>query len=218
MMNTKAKYEALVAAYGGEQTQKTGKSTQKSGQPQQVTDTKSKYEALLAVYGDDPKPQVAARSTMPTNEQIVAGARQALQKHQSENQRKWNGWQKDAAAKAAAQPPKTGAVTLMEPVILPSAREEAPSLAQLAEQAQRAYDDYLASDEYKTGQLKNQAARGAAMMQGTGIYTAPIAGAGTVQTDMREVELRAIRDYYKFQTKNRLDPLLATSFHKRHCA
>lgn len=197
MVDSKAKLEALRAAYG-DVPKKAGTGGQKKSS-QQPTDTKEKYEALLAVYGNDLKPRTESRTTGSMNDQIVMGARQALQKHQSENLQKWNGWQKDAAAKAAAQPPKTGAVTLREPVILPSAREEAPSLAQLAEQAQRAYDDYLASDEYKAGQLKNQAARGAAMMQGTGIHTSPIVGAGTVQTDMKEVELRAIRDYYKNQ-------------------
>ena len=197
MTDTKAKYEALRAAYPDGQKPQNGANIQKDSRPQQVTDTKSKYEALLAVYGDSPKPQNVPVDTKSQNAQIVETARKTLQSHQAKNQQKWNSWQQNAAVSTSRQQ--------SEPVAVQDAVEQ-PSLAKMAEQAQKDYDDYIASDEYKALKQQNDTARAAAMMQGTGIYTARIYGQSTtVQTDMKEVELRAIRDYWKKKEQEATD-------------
>jgi hypothetical protein len=66
--------------------------------------------------------------------------------------------------------------------------------------AQKEYDDYLQSDEYKQKKQAQQAAQGAYLQQQSGVSTMPYAAAQQQQeTDLKEKELRAKRDYYQQQ-------------------
>jgi hypothetical protein len=65
--------------------------------------------------------------------------------------------------------------------------------------AQKEYDDYLQSDEYKQKKQAQQAAKGAALVQGSGVSTGAFSTPQKAQEDVKEKELRAKRDYYHQQ-------------------
>ena len=182
MVDTKAKYEELLKLQ--EKARGSSGQTQQGRSEQQTPETpKQKYDALVDL-------QRRAKEQEQQRERASAKVRNYITQNQPSK----------AALTSAAPAQATKA-----PVVLQSTGNEM-SLAQRAEQAQKDYDDYIASDEYKALTLQNDAARAAAMMQGTGIYTARIYGQSTtVQTDMKEVELRAIRDYWKKKAQEAAD-------------
>lgn len=65
--------------------------------------------------------------------------------------------------------------------------------------AQKEYDDYTQSEEYQQKVRQNQAAKGAALVQGSGVSTGAFSTPQKAQEDVKEKELRAVRDYYQQQ-------------------
>lgn len=77
-------------------------------------------------------------------------------------------------------------------------KQEQEQLETLLNEAQANLDAYLESEEHRSIALQNMAAKGTALRQGAMVSSYPAAAQDTTQqTDEKEAQLRAIRDYYK---------------------
>lgn len=170
-----------------------------TGQKKQGSEKKSGGSTGVMTFEEwkEHKKQQAQQAQPPaprqSNTQIVANARKSLQTHQAENQQKWDEWQRKYAEALASAVAPESEVQSRETGMTP-ARDLLQNngigyRTKAMEQAERFITEKQEQEQLQT--LLNEA-------QGTMASTYAAAGQNSApQTDTKEAQLRAIRDYYK---------------------